>query len=130
MAWWTIVSSGVNVGDILTTPGRGKSGFHSSQFEVIATNKNEIIIKSGNSYIPLSKECFDIIEDFFKKNPKGILRIASLHSTPALNDSVDKLVRGKTGSNLSRGNYVSSIFVNCGLVKYSMEGRRKVIGLP
>jgi len=130
MSWWTIVSGMVNVGDSFNTPGRGLSGFHSSSFEVIAKNNNELLIKSGNSAISLTEDCFDVVEDFFKNNPGGKLRVASVHNTPALRDSVDELVRRKTKSNLSRGNYVAAILEKCGLVIYRMEKRRKHIVLP
>ena len=129
MSWWTTVSGMVNVGDSFNTPGRGLSGFHSSPFDVIAKNNNELLIKSGKSAISLTKECFDVVEDFFKNNPGEKLRVASVHSTPALSSSVDELVRNETGSNLSRGNYVAAILEKCSLVIYKMEKRRKYINL-
>jgi hypothetical protein len=130
MTWWNTVSSDVKVGDILRTPGLGMSGLRSGTFEIITKNNREITIESGESTISLPKECFDEIENFFITNPTQKLRCASLHDIPAFANSVDELIRQRTGSDLSRGHYVSSILVKCGLVKYSMVGRKKVIGLP
>ena|SRR5208283_1124218 len=128
MAWWDIVSNFVNLGDTLMTPGRGLEGSHSRQFEIISKNKDEIILKSGRSPIQLTRDCFDVVEEFFKNNPVGTLRVASAHG-PAYDRSADKLIREKTRIELARGNYVSSMLEKCGLVKYSMVGGKKVIGL-
>lgn len=130
MSWWNILLSNINTGNIINTPGRGQSGFNSSQFEIVDINNNELKIKSGKSEIRIEKECFEVVEDFFLKHPYAKLRIASLHDSSPLPDSVDKLIREKMGSDLARGNYVSAILEACRLVNYSMTGRKKVIGLP
>ncbi|MCL5063433.1 MAG: hypothetical protein M1443_09605 [Nitrospirae bacterium] len=82
------------------------------------------------SDIKLERLCFDTIEDAFNNNHDLWLRVASSHDNEPFENSVDKLIRAATGSNLARGNYVCSILEKCGLVRYAMRGNRKGIKLP
>lgn len=129
MAWWSSITSMLSVGLSLRTPGRGMPPTRQGTFTIHAIKPSEIIIKSGQGQIILEKLCFDIIEQALIANPAIRLRVASLHDNSPLPDSVDKLIRDATGSNLARGNYVSSILVYCNIVKYAMNGRQKIIVL-
>lgn len=68
-----------------------------------------------------------MIEEAFITNPSLWLRIAALHDNEPFENSVDKVVREATGSQLARGNYISSILEHCGLVRYAMRGNKKGI---
>ena len=130
MAWWEKILDKIKVGNRLQTPGRGLMSYRSMPFVIIEINDSEMTIISGSSRILLEKICFVAVEEAFRENPLLWLRAASLHETDPLENSVDGLVRTATGSKLARGNYISSILVHCGLVKYSMQGNRKGIQLP
>lgn len=129
MFWWNSITSSLSAGQVLRTPGRGIPPTHWGTFTICTINPSEIIIESGQDQIILEKLCFDIVEQTFITNPASRLRVASLHDNVPLPDSVDKLIRNATGSNLARGNYVCSILVQCKLVKYAMNGRQKIIVL-
>lgn len=130
MSWWSKISSIIAAGSTLKTPGRGIPPTRQGTFSVNNVNSAELIIESGQGQIILEKKCFEIVERTFTANPAARLRVASLHDNVPFSDSVDKLIRDATGSNLARGNYVSAILVHCNLVKYAMNGRQKVIVLP
>lgn len=127
MSFWDEIISQIKVSQIFFTPGRGMEGRNRRPFEVKEIGKDIIIIKSGNSYLPLEKLCFDAVEEFFRNNPDSKLRVASLRSNEPLEGSADKIIREKTGSNLARGNYVCAILEKFGLVKYVMDGNIKYI---
>ena len=129
MNWWSKIISTITVGSTLKTPGRGIPATRQGTFTVNNVNPAWLIIESGQGQIILEKICFEIVERTFTANPAIRLRVASLHDNVPFPDSVDKLIRDATGSNLARGNYVSSILVHCNLVKYAMNGRQKVIVL-
>jgi hypothetical protein len=129
MAWWVSITSMLSVGLSLRTPGRGMPPTRQGTFTIHSISPTEMIIESGQGQIILEKACFDIVEQAFIAKPTIRLRVASLHDNLPLPDSVDKLIRDATGSNLARGNYVSSILAYCNLVKYEMNGRQKVIVL-
>jgi hypothetical protein len=129
MAWWSLINSTLSAGQVLRTPGRGIPPTRQGTFKIYAINAAEIIIESGQGQIILEKVCFDIVEQAFISNPAIRLRVASLHDNLPLPGSVDKLIRDATGSNLARGNYVSSILAYCNIVKYAMNGRQKVVVL-
>ncbi|MDO9527966.1 MAG: hypothetical protein Q7J27_02270, partial [Syntrophales bacterium] len=130
MYWWKIVSEKVSGGNILFTPGRGMKGLNKKSFEITENSADIIRILSGESTIPLERECFNTIEEAFKENPSLQLRVAALRDNKPLEGSADELIRNATGSQLARGNYVCSILEYCGLVQYKMKGRKKVIVLP
>ncbi len=127
MTWWHSISASLSVGTTLQTPGRGIPATRQGRFTIQSVGTIELVIISGSGQISIEKTCFDIIEKEFYANPHLSLRVASLHDNTPFPDSVDKLIRGATGSNLARGNYVSSILEYCGLVKYSLKGKQKVI---
>lgn len=127
MAWWPSITSKLSVGLMLLTPGCGVPPTRQGTFSIHAINPSEIIIESGQDQIILEKLCFDTVEQTLIANPAIRLRVASLHENFPLPNSVDKLIRDATGSNLARGNYVSSILAYCNLVKYAMNGKQKVI---
>ena len=129
MAWWEFVLETISVRDELFTPGRGLRGSRQKPFIIESMGPFEIIIASGESEIPLEKECFDVIEEAFIKNAFLWLRVAALHDNEPFENSVDKLVRDATGSQLARGNYICAILEHCGLVRYSMRGNKKGIEL-
>jgi hypothetical protein len=116
-------------GDLLYTPGRGLQGFRRKQFKIVSIDALKLTILSGDNNISIEKECFDAIERSFKKNRNLWLRVASLHDNKPVPNSVDKLIRAATGSNVARGNYVCSICEHCGLVRYAMQGNQKGIKL-
>lgn len=127
MAWWKLVLDKLNVGDKFFTPGRGPRGLQRKLFTIDLLDPSKIILASGKSKIPLEKECFDTIEKAFFQNPPLWLRVASLHDNEPFENSVDKLIRDETGSQLARGNYICSILEHCGLVRYAMRGNKKGI---
>jgi hypothetical protein len=129
MSWRDVILDKINIGDKLFTPGRGTEGARKKPFTILSKHPERIIILSGNSSVPLEKECFDIVEEAFSSNPLLWLRVASLHDNEAFENSVDKLVRDATGSQLARGNYICSILEHCGLARYSMRGNKKGIEL-
>jgi hypothetical protein len=125
MAWWEIVLKKLDVGDEPLTPGRGLQGSRRKPFKIVFKNPTIIRITSGKSTIPLERLCFDTVEKAFADNPFLWLRVAALHDNEPFENSVDKVVRETTGSQLARGNYISSILEHCGLVRYSMRGNKK-----
>jgi len=129
MPWWNEVLSQVNTGEILYTPGRGIPPSNQKPFTIITQEPTSISILSGKSVIPLERECFDVIEKAFNKNSNLCLRVASVRETEPLENSVDELIRNATESQLSRGNYISSILEYCGIVRYTMLGNQKHIEL-
>jgi len=129
MSWWDEIQEKINSGDVLYTPGRGLQRIGKKPFRIISKDLFKLIITSGASKIPLEKQCFDKIEEAFSGNPLLWLRVASLHDSEALENSVDQLIREATGSQLARGNYQCAILEKCGLVYYSMQGNRKGIKL-
>ena len=129
MPWWEIVLEKVLVGDELFTPGRGFQGSRSKPFKIKSKSSSTVHISSGNSTIPLERLCFDTVEKAFSQNPLLWLRVAALHDSEPFENSVDKLVRDATGSQLARANYMCSVLEHCGLVQYSMHGNKKGIEL-
>ena len=129
MAWWELVLEKIDVREELFTPGRGLKGSHRKPFIIESIGPFDIIIASGKSEIHLEKECFDVIEEAFIANPSLWLRVAALHKSEPFEDSVDKIVREATGSQLARGNYICAILEHCGLVRYSMQGNKKGVEL-
>lgn len=130
MSWWDIVCQKVNVRDELFTPGMGlDSGSKKRPFTIRSKDTSKIIIHSGNCNVPLDKKCFDVVEDALSGGHYHCLRVASLRSNEALDHSADKLIRRATKSNLARGNYVCALLEHCKLVKYAMQGKKKVIVL-
>lgn len=130
MTWWDTVWEQINVGDIFSTPGRGIPASGQKPFEILSKDLTRITISSGKAKIPLDKDCFHAIEKAFTKNRSLWLRCAAVHHVEAVENSVDKLIREATGSQLARGNYVCAILEHCDLVRYSMRGNRKGIQLP
>jgi hypothetical protein len=108
-------------------PGRGREGTRKKAFTVLVKESSKIIIKSGRSKIRLEEGLFEAVEGAFSKNPFLWLRVASLHGNEPFENSVDKLIREATGSQLARGNYLCSMLQCCGLVQYGMRGNRKGI---
>jgi len=129
MAWWELVLETIGVRDELFTPGRGLRGSRQKPFIIESIDPFEIIIASGDSEIRLEKECFDVVEEAFITNASLWLRVAALHGSEPFDNSVDKLVRDATESQLARGNYICSILEHCGLVRYSMRENKKGIEL-
>jgi hypothetical protein len=129
MPWWDVISQEINKGNVLYTPGRGLQGARRRPFTIVGCEPDGIIIASGRSEIPIEKKCFDTIENAFAVNLLLWLRVASLHDNEPFENSVDKLVREATGSQLARGNYICSILQHCGLVSYTMRGNKKGISL-
>ncbi|MGD2125306.1 MAG: metallophosphoesterase [Desulfobacteraceae bacterium] len=130
MSWWELVLEKVHSGEVLFTPGRGMEGIRKSPFTIVAREPSRLIVSSGRSRIPLERECFEAVEKAFSSDPSIWLRAASKHGKEPLENSVEKLVREATGSQLARGNYLCSMLEKCGLVRYSMRGHRKGIELP
>ena len=131
MKWWDVVWKGISVGEVLFTPGRGLQGGNKKKpFKVIKKLSDRIIVLSGAYSIPLTRDCFDVIEEAFADSPHLWLRVAAVKEIPPLPQSADELIRKRTCSNLARANYVCSILEHCGLVHYAMEGKRKGIVLP
>ena len=130
MSWWNEIYEIIRESDLIYTPGRGFSGGNKKRpFWVFKKHPSKITIRSGESEIPLVKECFDTVEDAFKNKKIQWLRVASSHSNVPFDESADQLIRESTQSKLARGNYVCAILEYCGLVKYSMLGNKKVIKL-
>ena len=131
MAWWDSVYKMINMGEVLYTPGRGLDGGNKKKpFSIISKEISKIIIRSGNSKVPLVRKCFDVIEESLTNRKYLWLRVASSHDNEAFENSADKLIRQATKSSLARGNYVCALLENCKLVKYSMMVNKKVIKLP
>jgi hypothetical protein len=130
MDWWEVILNRINIRDELFTPGRGTEGARKKPFTILSKDPERIIILSGKFPIPVEKDCFEIVEKAFSDNPLLWLRVAALHDNEPFENSVDKLVRDATGSQLARGNYISSILEHCGLVRYVMRGNRKGVELP
>ena len=121
----------VSVRDVLYTPGRGLDGGSKKKpFIILSKDQAKIIVKSGNTKVPLVKKCFDTIEENLRGGKRLWLRVASAHDSEPFKDSADELIRNATNSQLARGNYVCSILEHCKLVKYSMMVSKKVIKLP
>ena len=129
MGWWDLILEKIDIGDKLYTPGIGLQGLRRKPFIILEINLSKINIGSGRAKIPLEKKCFDAVENALSNNPLLWLRVAALHDNEAFENSVDKLVRDATGSQLARGNYICSILEHCGLVRYSMRGNKKGIEL-
>jgi hypothetical protein len=129
VGWWDLILKEINPGDVLYTPGRGLAGLRKKPFAVISKEASSLVIQSGSAKIRLERKCFDTLEEAFSANPFLWLRVASLHDSEPFEDSADKLIRERTGSQLARGNYVCSILEHCGIVRYSMNGNRKGIEL-
>lgn len=130
MAWWELVLEKILVGDDLLTPGRGLQGSRRKPFKIESISPSTLHIGSGNSTIPLERLCFDTVEKAFSENPLLWLRVAALHDNEPFENSVDKLIRDATGSQLARANYICSLLEHCGIVRYSMRGNKKGIELP
>ena len=130
MCWWEVVLNRMNVGSELFTPGRGCPATRRSPFGILLREQNKITTRSGKTKIPLEKDCFDVVENAFSQNHLLWLRVASLRDNEPFENSVDKLVREATGSQLARGNYICAVLEYCGLVCYSMQGNKKGIELP
>jgi hypothetical protein len=131
MSWWDTVHGAVKPGDVVYTPGRGLDGGSKKRpFTIASRDDSKIEVLTGHSKVPLHKECFDVAEDALVNRKHAWLRVAALHSNDTFSDSLDQLIRFATKSELARGNYVCALLERCGLVKYSMQGRRKVIELP
>jgi hypothetical protein len=129
MHWWKKIIESIKAGDVLDTPGKGMNGGNSGKFKINSIDSSKIVISSGNTSVHLEKECFDVLEVAFAKNPNLWLRCASSHSNEAFANSADMLIRERTGSQLARGNYVCSMLEKAGLVKYSMRDNKKWIKL-
>jgi hypothetical protein len=129
MGWWDLILEKIDIGDKLYTPGRGLQGLRRKLFTILEIDSLKITIGSGMSEIPLEKKCFDVVENAFSINSLLWLRVAALHDSEPCENSVDKLVRDATGSQLARGNYICAILEHCGLVRYSMHGDKKGIEL-
>jgi hypothetical protein len=129
MSWWGIILENVHEGDVLDTPGRGLVGLVKRHFKIGHKNSTVIYLHSGESRIPLDRQCVDTVEKAFQENASLHLFVAALHDKP-MAGSTDELIRKATGSQLARGNYVCSILQHCGLVEYKMKGTKKVIVLP
>jgi hypothetical protein len=129
MAWWVLILEKIDIGDKVYTPGRGVEGLRKKLFTILEIDSSKIIIGSGASKIPLEKKCFDAVENAFSNNTLLWLRVAALHDNEPFENSVDKLIRDETGSQLARGNYICSILEHCGLVRYAMQGNKKGIEL-
>jgi len=127
MAWWDLILERVDVGDEIFTPGKGLQASRRKPFKIMSKSQSAIHIGSGKSMIPLERLCFDAVEKTFSENPLLWLRVASLHDNEPFENSLDKLVREATGSQLARGNYICSILEHCGLVRYTMRGNKKGI---
>jgi hypothetical protein len=129
MSWWEQVYDSINVEDKFETPGKGKEETGRRPFKVIYKEPDIIIILTGRSCLPLERSCFEAIEDAFNEDPHSRWRVSSLRANQPYEDSADKLIRERTGSNLARGNYVCSILKSIGLVRYVMVGNKKYIEL-
>lgn len=127
MGWWESILDKIEIGEKLFTPGKGPEKLGEKPFTVISKDSERVIILSGKSAISLEKDCFEVVEEAFSHNPLLWLRVASLRDNEPFENSVDKLVREATGSQLARGNYISSILEDCGLVRYAMRGNKKGI---
>jgi hypothetical protein len=127
MSWWEQVYEGINIGDEFQTPGRGEEGTGRRPFKVIYKEPGRIIILTGRSCLPLEQSCFEAIQEAFIENPHSRWRVASLRENQPLVDGADRLIRERTGSNLARGNYVCAILEKIGLVRYVMQGNKKLI---
>ena len=131
MSWWDIVHGFVQPGDIFHTPGKGlHPGASQKRFTILSKNQFKIEIRSGISKVPLDKACFDIVESDMTSQNHLWLRVAALHDNIKLENSVDGLIRTKLESQLARGNYVRALLEKCGIVKYAMQGKWKVIEVP
>ena len=127
MVWRDLILEGIDIRDKFYTPGRGLQGLRRKPFTILEIDSSKIIIGSGTSKIPLEKKCFDAAENAFSNNTLLWLRVAAVHDNEPFENSVDKVVRGATGSQLARGNYICSILEHCGLVRYAMRGNKKGI---
>jgi hypothetical protein len=127
MGWWESILVKTEIGGRFFTPGKGPEKLGKKPFAVISKDSERLIILSGKSAIPLEKHCFEVVEEAFSHNPLIWLRVASLRDNEPFENSVDKLVREATGSQLARGNYICSILEHCGLVRYAMRGKKKGI---
>jgi len=130
MSWWEQVYECIDVGNKFRTPGCGQEGNRSRPFVVLDKIQDRIIVLSGKARIPLDRPCFEVIEETLTLNPHRQLRTAPLYDNQAIEvGGVDELIRIRTGSNLARSHYVSSILVSIGLVRYVMVGNKKCIEL-
>jgi len=129
MGWWEVILEKINTRDKLFTPGRGPEGARKKPFTILSKDLESISILSGKSAILLEKDCFEVVEEAYSHNPLLWLRVASLRDNEPFENSVDKLVREATGSQLARGNYICAILEHCGLVRYAMRGNKKGIEL-
>ena len=127
MRWWDLILKKIDLGDKLYTPGRGPQGLRRKLFTILKIDSSKITIGSGRAKVPLEKKSFDVVENAFANNSLLWLRAAALHDSEPFENSVDKLVRDATGSQLARGNYISSILEHCGLVRYAIRGNKKGI---
>ena len=128
MAWWDRVKTAIGAGDILHTPGRGIDGGNKKRpFKILSRENSGISVLSGRTTVPLQRDCFDAVEEVLRDNPAKALRTASLRESDPCPDSVDEVIRRRTGSNLARGNCICAILEHCGLVKYEMLAHKKVI---
>ena len=119
----------INPGQVLLTPGRGIPPTRQRPFFVtnITSNYIDIQIGEAQTFNRLPMQMFDAVEDFFRNNSTGRLRIAAEHTMTSTPGSVDEIVRSAVDFPRVIGNYVASILEAAGCVRYAMAGNRKYI---
>lgn len=111
------------------TPGRGIPANRQRPFIITDSAPTHIDIEIGKSQTPnrLPRAMFDAVDNFFRSNPVGNLRIAAEHAVIPTVDSVDEVARAAVHFPRAIGNYVAAILEAAGCVNYFMNGDQKCI---
>jgi len=119
----------LRTGQQLVTPGRGIPANRQRPFIITGITSTHIDIEIGKSRTPnrLPRAMFDAVDNFFRTNPSGHLRIAAEHAIIPTVDSVDEVARSAVHFPRAIGNYVAAILEAAGCVRYFMNGNQKCI---
>ncbi len=126
---WNVIVVNLKSGQQLLTPGRGIPATRQMSFIITGLTPTHIDIEIGKSRTPnrLPRAMFDAVDDHFRHNPQGYLRIAAEHADTPTADSVDEVVRAAVPFPRAIGNYVAAILEAAGCVRYFMNGGQKCI---
>lgn len=126
---WNKVMANLSPRQQLLTPGRGIPANRQRPFIITGVDPTHIDIEIGKSRTPnrLPRAMFDAVDNFFRSNPSGHLRIAAEHAVTPTEDSVDEVARAAVHFSRAIGNYVAAILEAAGCVRYFMNGNQKCI---
>jgi hypothetical protein len=126
---WNNVMANLRSGQKLLTPGSGIPANRQRPFLITGVAPTHIDIEIGQSQTPnrLPRAMFDAVDNYFRNNPSGLLRIAAEHAVIPTEDSVDEVARAAVHFPRAIGNYVAAILQAAGCVRYFMNNDQKCI---